>query len=160
MGGLTPRHQPARPNVANAPPPGGNPPAPLAPPPPPTVVTSAGFPLPGPGFPFPPAPPVATAFPPPPVPPPPPAPPPGGRPPPGRRTGGGGVDPVTRAMFVFGGTADGRTSEPGGWLLDLADGARWAAATDTGVPAVRSSGFGAAGPGGESATADVGDKKN
>jgi hypothetical protein len=68
--------------------------------------------------------------------------------PPGRRNGCGVVDPVTHAMFVFGGTADGRTTEPGAWLLDLADGARWSAATDTGVPAVRSSGFGAAWPGG------------
>lgn len=66
----------------------------------------------------------------------------------GRRNGCGVVDGVTRGLYVFGGTSDGATSEPGMFALDL-ERERWIAiAGRDGEPPVRSSSFGAPLPGG------------
>lgn len=66
-----------------------------------------------------------------------------------RRNGCGVFDPVTRALIVFGGTADGRTSEPGGVALVVGDDEDLRfVELDVGEAVVRSSGFGAALPGG------------
>lgn len=66
---------------------------------------------------------------------------------PGRRNGCGVLDPSTHTLYVFGGTADGRITERGTWLLDVADEA-WTLVEPDDAPAVRSSGFGAPLPGG------------
>lgn len=42
--------------------------------------------------------------------------------PPGRRNGCSALDPQGRRFFVWGGTADGRTVQPGLWVLDLEPG--------------------------------------
>ncbi len=61
----------------------------------------------------------------------------------GRRNGGGVFDPTGPRLFVFGGTADARTSEMGLWALDLEPGAeRWARVQLPQEPPVRSSSFG------------------
>lgn len=65
----------------------------------------------------------------------------------GRRNGCGIVDPLTRGLFVFGGTADGATTARGAYLLDLEAG-EWLSAPSTDAPVPRSSGFGAALPNG------------
>jgi len=75
-----------------------------------------------------------------------------GAPPNGRRNGCGVFDPVTRALLVFGGTADGRTTEPGTTFLTVGRDAEaelsWVDVDDAGGPPLRSSGFGAPLPGG------------
>jgi len=69
-----------------------------------------------------------------------------GAPPNGRRNGCGVFDPATRALIIYGGTADGRTSEAGGAALvvegDDGDVLRFVD-VDVGDAPVRSSGFGA-----------------
>lgn len=72
---------------------------------------------------------------------------PGGAAPPGRRNGCGVVDPVTHALFVFGGTSDGATTQQGMFALDL-ERETWTTLERDGEPPVRSSSFGAAVPGG------------
>jgi len=63
--------------------------------------------------------------------------------PPGRRNGCAMHDPVGRRLFVFGGTADARTSEKGLFVLSLEPGhERWSRLDLPDAPAVRSSGFG------------------
>ncbi len=73
---------------------------------------------------------------------------PAGEAPRGRRNGCGVVDPITHGLLVFGGTHDGRTSEPGTFLLDLRGEGRWSSAARDDEPPLRSSAFGAALPGG------------
>jgi hypothetical protein len=61
----------------------------------------------------------------------------------GRRNGCAVFDPTGPRLFVFGGTADGQTSEPGLWALDLRPGlAAWQKLTLPNEPLVRSSGAG------------------
>lgn len=63
--------------------------------------------------------------------------------PPGRRNGTTLFDPERARMYVFGGTADGRTSEDGLFAFDLVPGAEAVVELDReGAPPVRSSGFG------------------
>ena len=63
--------------------------------------------------------------------------------PPGRRNGTTVFDPTGPRLFVFGGTADAMTTEPGLWVLDLEGGAgQWQQLILAGEPALRSSGFG------------------
>lgn len=69
--------------------------------------------------------------------------------PPGRRNGcavfdQGALGPAFAArLFVFGGTADAMTTEPGLWVLDARPGKeRWIELALAGEPPVRSSGFG------------------
>lgn len=63
--------------------------------------------------------------------------------PPGRRNGVSVWDPTGPRLFVFGGTADARTSEPGLWAFDATPGAeRWARVEREMAPPVRSSAFG------------------
>jgi hypothetical protein len=68
----------------------------------------------------------------------------------GRRNGCGVFDPVTRALLIFGGTADGATSQPGTTFLTIeADGElRFVPGPSEGEPPLRSSGFGSPLPGG------------
>ena len=63
--------------------------------------------------------------------------------PPGRRNGVAVWDPTGSRLFVFGGTADARGSEPGLWAFDATPGAeRWARVEREMSPPVRSSAFG------------------
>jgi hypothetical protein len=63
--------------------------------------------------------------------------------PPGRRNGCAILDTVTPRLWVFGGTADAKTSEPGLWVLDLRAGhGDWRQLMLTGEPPIRSSGIG------------------
>lgn len=61
--------------------------------------------------------------------------------PPGRRNGCSALDEAGRRFFVWGGTSNGRTSQPGLWVLDLDRGAeRWTyVETERGDGLVRSS---------------------
>lgn len=64
--------------------------------------------------------------------------------PPGRRNGVSVWDPTGPRLFVFGGTADARTSEDGLWAFDATPGAeRWSRVERDRAPPVRSSAFGA-----------------
>ncbi len=73
-----------------------------------------------------------------------------GAPPPGRRNGCGVFDPTTHALLIFGGTADGATSEAGTTFLVIDDDGelRFEAFSSDNDPPLRSSGFGATLPGG------------
>jgi hypothetical protein len=63
--------------------------------------------------------------------------------PPGRRNGSFVFDPAGPRLWVFGGTADGKTSAPGLWALDARSGHEaWAEVELAGEPPIRSSGFG------------------
>lgn len=66
----------------------------------------------------------------------------------GRRNGCGVVDPANHRLTVFGGTADGATTEPGVFLLDVRGDGRWDTLDRDGEPPRRSSSFGTARPGG------------
>jgi Galactose oxidase, central domain/Bacterial Ig domain len=62
--------------------------------------------------------------------------------PPGRRNGCFVMDPLGPRLFVFGGTGDGATSEPGLWAFDARPGQeKWTALAITGEPVIRSSGM-------------------
>lgn len=64
--------------------------------------------------------------------------------PPGRRNGTSVWDPTGPRLFVFGGTSDGATSQPGLFALDARPGReRWEVIDREGQPPMRSSGFGA-----------------
>jgi hypothetical protein len=64
--------------------------------------------------------------------------------PPGRRNGTGVLDPSGPRLWVFGGTSDGTSSQPGLFALDLRSGKEsWTLLTLEGEPVLRSSGFGA-----------------
>ncbi|MEM9693949.1 MAG: hypothetical protein AAGA56_15480, partial [Myxococcota bacterium] len=65
----------------------------------------------------------------------------GERNPPGRRNGVSVFDPTGPRLFVFGGTADGMTTEPGLWAFDVPRRA-WTELALEGEPPLRSSGFG------------------
>jgi len=68
---------------------------------------------------------------------------PAGAPPPGRRNGCVMHDSVGRRLFVYGGTSDGRTTQPGLFVLDLEPGREaWTRLDLPGAPPPRSSGFG------------------
>lgn len=73
---------------------------------------------------------------------------PAGEAPVGRRNGCGVVDPANHRLTVFGGTADGATTEPGVFLLDVRGDGRWDSVVRDGEPPRRSSSFGTARPGG------------
>ncbi len=61
----------------------------------------------------------------------------------GRRNGCAMHDPIGRRLFVYGGTSDGKTTEPGLWVLDLEKGReQWRSLTLADAPPMRSSGFG------------------
>jgi hypothetical protein len=61
----------------------------------------------------------------------------------GRRNGCAMHDPIGRRLFVYGGTYDGKTSEPGLWVLDLVPGREgWTRLELADAPPLRSSGFG------------------
>ncbi len=63
--------------------------------------------------------------------------------PPGRRNGCSVFDPSGPRLYVFGGTGDGSTTEPGLFALDVRPGKeQWVELTLADEPAVRSSGFG------------------
>ncbi|MDD5307135.1 MAG: kelch repeat-containing protein [Deltaproteobacteria bacterium] len=63
--------------------------------------------------------------------------------PPGRRNGSFVWDPSGPRLLIFGGTADGQTTEPGLWAFDARKGAyRWDRLEIEGEPEGRSSGFG------------------
>ena len=63
--------------------------------------------------------------------------------PPGRRNGCMALDPSGPRLFVFGGTADGRTTQPGLFVLDARPGQeRWTRLELDGEPPLRSSGLG------------------
>lgn len=79
---------------------------------------------------------------------------PAGEPPPGRRNGCAMHDPIGRRLFVFGGTSNGKTTEPGLFVLDLEPGREaWTKLTLDGEPPLRSSGFGFTTPEGDLACA-------
>lgn len=65
----------------------------------------------------------------------------GGSRPIGRRNGAAVLDPVGRRWFVWGGTADGRTTFPGLFVMDL-DAPGWVEIRPEGAPRIRSSGVG------------------
>jgi len=68
----------------------------------------------------------------------------------GRRNGCSMPDPAGRRLFVYGGTADAKTSEPGLYVLDLEPGHEaWTKLDLANPPPLRSSGFGFATPEGE-----------
>ncbi len=68
----------------------------------------------------------------------------------GRRNGCAMPDPQGRRMFVYGGTADGATTEKGLFVLDLEPGHEaWTKLDLANAPPVRSSGFGFATPEGD-----------
>ncbi len=68
----------------------------------------------------------------------------------GRRNGCAMHDPVGRRLFVYGGTSDGKTTEPGLFVLDLEPGREaWTKLTLENAPPIRSSGFGFATPEGD-----------
>jgi hypothetical protein len=61
----------------------------------------------------------------------------------GRRNGCGAFDPIGRRLFVFGGKADRRTSEPGLFAFDARpENPGWSRLEPPGAPPIRSSGFG------------------
>jgi len=63
--------------------------------------------------------------------------------PPGRRNGCMAFDPDESRLFVFGGTADGRSTEPGLFVLDARPGQEaWSLLKLDGEPPLRSSGMG------------------
>ena len=63
--------------------------------------------------------------------------------PPGRRNGCAVFDPAGERLFVFGGTSDGMTTEPGLFAFDARPGKQaWTQLDLDGQPDVRSSGFG------------------
>lgn len=63
--------------------------------------------------------------------------------PPGRRNGVGIFDPTGPRLAVFGGTADGATSEPGLWMFDARPGhEHWDQVAREDEPPIRSSAFG------------------
>lgn len=73
-----------------------------------------------------------------------------GEAPKGRRNGCGMPDPSGRRLFVYGGTADGKTTERGLFVLDLEPGHEsWTKLELANAPLVRSSGFGFATPEGD-----------
>ena len=62
----------------------------------------------------------------------------------GRRNGTSVWDPMGPRLFVFGGTSDGATTQPGLFALDARPGREsWATLDRAGQPPLRSSGFGA-----------------
>lgn len=64
--------------------------------------------------------------------------------PPGRRNGTSVWDPAGEQLFVFGGTSDGMTTQPGLYALDARPGREaWSEVVRAGEPELRSSGFGA-----------------
>lgn len=64
--------------------------------------------------------------------------------PPGRRNGTSVWDPAGEQLFVFGGTSDGMTTQPGLFALDARPGREaWVEVARAGEPELRSSGFGA-----------------
>lgn len=64
--------------------------------------------------------------------------------PPGRRNGTFVWDPVGERLFVFGGTSDGKTSQPGLFAFDGRPGQEgWTEVSRSDPPPLRSSGFGA-----------------
>lgn len=64
--------------------------------------------------------------------------------PPGRRNGTSVWDPTGPRLFVFGGTSDGATTQPGLFAFDARPGHEgWAEVERDGQPVLRSSGFGA-----------------
>lgn len=66
-----------------------------------------------------------------------------GEAPKGRRNGCSMHDPVGRRLFVYGGTLNGRTTEPGLYALDLTPGREaWSKVDLANAPPIRSSGFG------------------
>ena len=68
----------------------------------------------------------------------------------GRRNGCAMPDPVGRRLFVYGGTADGKTTEKGLFVLDLEPGHEsWTKLDLPNAPPIRSSGFGFATPEGD-----------
>ena len=68
----------------------------------------------------------------------------------GRRNGCAMPDPLGRRMFVYGGTADGATTEKGLFVLDLEPGHEaWTKLDLANAPPARSSGFGFATPEGD-----------
>jgi hypothetical protein len=68
----------------------------------------------------------------------------------GRRNGCSMPDPAGRRLFVYGGTADAKTSEAGLYVLDLEPGHEaWTKLDLANAPPLRSSGFGFATPEGE-----------
>jgi hypothetical protein len=68
---------------------------------------------------------------------------PAGETPRGRRNGCAMHDPLGRRLFVFGGTHDGATTEPGLFVLDLEPGHEaWTKLDVPNAPPLRSSGFG------------------
>jgi len=70
--------------------------------------------------------------------------------PPGRRNGCSMPDPVGRRLFVYGGTSDAKTTQPGLYVLDLEPGHEaWTKLDLKSAPPLRSSGFGFATPEGE-----------
>ncbi|MBX3186969.1 MAG: hypothetical protein KF819_08140 [Labilithrix sp.] len=77
-----------------------------------------------------------------------------GEAPPGRRNGCAMHDPIGRRLFVFGGTSNGRTTEPGLFVLALEPGREaWTKLSLAGEPPLRSSGFTFATPEGDVACA-------
>jgi hypothetical protein len=67
--------------------------------------------------------------------------------PPGRRNGCFAMDPDRGRLFVFGGTANGSTSEPGLWIYDArAPLRRWSQISSADAPPIRSSGVAAIDP--------------
>lgn len=68
----------------------------------------------------------------------------------GRRNGCAMPDPLGRRLFVYGGTADGQTTEKGLFVLDLEPGREaWTKLDLANAPPIRSSGFGFATPEGD-----------
>jgi hypothetical protein len=64
--------------------------------------------------------------------------------PPGRRNGTSVFDPSASRFFIFGGTSDGATTQPGLFAFDARPGHEaWTLVEREGEPALRSSGFGA-----------------
>lgn len=75
---------------------------------------------------------------------------PAGDAPKGRRNGCAMPDPLGRRLFVYGGTADGATTEKGLFVLDLEPGHEaWTKLDLANAPPIRSSGFGFATPEGD-----------
>ena len=75
---------------------------------------------------------------------------PAGEAPKGRRNGCAMHDPIGRRLFVYGGTSNGKTTEPGLYALDLDKGHEtWRKVDLGGAPPIRSSGFGFATPEGD-----------